>query len=85
MLEHSMQNDGFLAPITVANDGECIDGSLRLETSNHIFDGVTPIVVESDGTQPIVHRRPTLLQERLLFLLKLRQLLTNILTPRIRR
>lgn len=57
MLEHSMEEDGFLAPITVANDGEAIDGSLRMETSFSMFTDADPIVVESNGDRPIIHVR----------------------------
>jgi hypothetical protein len=57
MLEQSIQNDGFIGAITVAADDETFDGSARLEVLAAAFDGVEPIVVESYGDRPIVHRR----------------------------
>jgi len=56
MLDRSMSEDGFLSPITVAADGEAIDGSARLETAATRFDK-PPIIIESDGTQPVIHIR----------------------------
>ena len=56
MLETAMQQDGYVAPMTATADGEIIDGSARLEVSGHRFDGDV-IVVEHDGTRPIVARR----------------------------
>jgi hypothetical protein len=55
-LETSIQKDGWIGAITVAADGETFDGSARIEVGASTgFDDV--IVVESDGTKPIVHRR----------------------------
>jgi site-specific DNA-methyltransferase (adenine-specific) len=55
-LETSIQKDGWIGAITVAADGETFDGSARIEVGAATgFDDV--IVVESDGTKPIVHRR----------------------------
>lgn len=56
-LEHSVREDGWIGAITVANDGECFDGSLRLEAAFPALGDVEPIVIESDGTRPIVHIR----------------------------
>ena len=56
-LDESMLRDGFLTPMTAVADGEMIDGSLRLERVADVFDGVEPIIVESDGTRPIIHVR----------------------------
>lgn len=56
LLDNSMAQDGFLSPITVAADGEAIDGSARLETAATRFDR-PPIIIESDGTQPVIHIR----------------------------
>lgn len=52
-LENAMQEVGYVAPITVAGDGESLDGAARLETS---YDRLGPeaIVVEHDGSRPVV-------------------------------
>jgi hypothetical protein len=56
MLNAAMRTDGFVSPITTANDGEAIDGSLRLEESADVF-GDEVLVIEHDGTRPIVMKR----------------------------
>lgn len=56
MLGDSIQKDGWIGAITVAADGETFDGSARIETGVAAgFDDA--IVIESDGTKPIIHRR----------------------------
>lgn len=66
LLEQSIQADGWTGAITVAADGETFDGSARLEVAAATgFENA--IVVESDGTRPIIHRRtdiPTADDER---------------------
>jgi len=57
MLERAMRVDGYVAPMTAAADGEVIDGSARLEVAADVFDGVEPLVVDHDGTRPIIMRR----------------------------
>ena len=55
-LEQSIQADGWIGAITVAADGETFDGSARIEVGAATgFEDA--IVVESDGTRPIVHVR----------------------------
>ena len=55
-LEQSIQTDGWIGAITVAADGETFDGSARIEVGAATgFEDA--IVVESDGTRPIVHVR----------------------------
>ncbi len=66
-LETSIATDGWIGAITVAADGETFDGSARVEKTaeNGMLDGA--IVVDSDGTRPIVVRRtdiPTATDER---------------------
>jgi DNA modification methylase len=56
-LEESIRTDGYLTPMTAAADGEVFDGSARLETVADVLAEAEPIVVESDGTRPIVHIR----------------------------
>lgn len=54
----SIQGDGWIGALTVAADGEAIAGSARLEMAAAVFGpDVEPIVVDSDGTRPIVVRR----------------------------
>lgn len=48
-----MNADGYVAALTVAADGEALDGSARLEKALEIFgDGV--VVLEHNGQKPIV-------------------------------
>jgi DNA modification methylase len=54
LLEQSLQRDGFIDAQTAAADGEIISGSARLEVSAEKFADVEPIVVESDGTRPVI-------------------------------
>lgn len=50
-----MREVGYAGPMVAAADGEIIDGSARLEVSGSVFGSeVEPIVVDSDGTRPIV-------------------------------
>jgi len=57
MLEKSINKVGWLGAVTVAADGEAFDGSLRLETIATALDGAKPIVVDVDGTRPVIVRR----------------------------
>jgi len=57
MLEKSMGEVGFIGAMTAANDGEIFDGSARIEKSATIFDGVEPIVIETDGPRPVIVKR----------------------------
>ena len=57
LLANSMREDGYVAPVTVAADGESLDGSARLETIEEVFPNAEPIIIHSDGTRPIVHVR----------------------------
>lgn len=56
-LERSLEQDGWIGAITVAADGETFDGSARVEKTaeNGMLDD--PIIVDSDGTRPVVVRR----------------------------
>ncbi len=54
-LQASIQTDGWIGAMTTAADGEMIAGSARVETAAQVFGvDAEPIVVESDGTRPIV-------------------------------
>lgn len=53
MLDDAMREEGYVAPITVAADGESLDGSARLERAFDVF-GDDAIVVHHDGSRPLV-------------------------------
>jgi hypothetical protein len=56
LMETSIREVGFGDSIVVDRDGVVISGGQRTETSFEI--GMTdPIVVQSDGTRPIIHQR----------------------------
>ena len=58
MLEKSMADNGFIGALTSAADGEIFDGSARLEVAYDRFgEEVEPIVIDADGTRPIIVRR----------------------------
>jgi len=56
-LEQSMRTDGYSTPMVAAADGEIFDGSARLGIGGQVFAGIAPIVVHTDGTQPVIHVR----------------------------
>lgn len=56
MLDEAMTEDGYVAPMTAAADGEMIDGSARLERAGERF-GPEVIVIEHDGRRPIITKR----------------------------
>ncbi len=53
-LEQSIREDGYVAPITVAADGESLDGSARLEVVAELMGDAEPLVVHHDGKRPVV-------------------------------
>lgn len=56
-LETSLAKDGWIGAITVAADGETFDGSARVEKTAENGMLEEAIIVDSDGTRPIVVRR----------------------------
>jgi hypothetical protein len=54
LLEDAMQRQGYVAPMTAAASGEVLDGNARLEKAATVFAGVEPLIIEHDGTRPIV-------------------------------
>jgi hypothetical protein len=54
LLEKSLQQDGWIGAQTAAADGEMIAGSARLEVAAEKFADVEPIIVESDGSRPVI-------------------------------
>jgi hypothetical protein len=58
LLDNSIAKDGWIGSITVTADNETFDGSARLETAYGRFgEDVEPIIVDADGTRPIIVRR----------------------------
>lgn len=57
MLAEAIGKDGWIGAVTVAADGETFDGSARLEVLADAMPDAEPIVVETDGTRPVVVRR----------------------------
>lgn len=57
MLTDAMRRSGYVAPMTATADGEVIDGSARLEVAEDVFGGVEPLVIDHDGTRPVIMRR----------------------------
>lgn len=56
-LDDSIRRDGWIGAMTVAADGETFDGSARLERIADIMPDVEPVVIESDGTRPVIIKR----------------------------
>jgi hypothetical protein len=57
LLKKSVSEVGVIESITVASDGKIISGNARNETFSEVLGDVEPIVVEADGTRPVVIRR----------------------------
>jgi hypothetical protein len=55
-LEDSIREDGYTEPMVAAADLTVLSGNQRLETVAEILD-LDPIIVESDGTRPVIHIR----------------------------
>jgi len=53
MLANAVSEDGWVAPLTVAADGESLDGAARLEVAADKF-GDDVLVIEHDGARPVV-------------------------------
>jgi DNA modification methylase len=54
LLEKSVQSDGWIGGQTAAANHEMIGGSKRLELAAEKFPDVEPIIVESDGSRPVI-------------------------------
>lgn len=54
LLDAAMSRHGYVAPMTAAADGSILDGNARIETVATKFPGVDPIIVEHDGTRPVI-------------------------------
>lgn len=58
MLDRSISKGGWIGAITTAADNEVFDGSARLEVVYERFgEDADPIVLDIDGTRPVVLRR----------------------------
>ncbi len=57
LLEQSMTERGFARPVFAAKDGPLIGGNLTTEVARRVLDDSDAIVIESDGTRPIIHVR----------------------------
>lgn len=57
LLDKSIRKDGWIGAVTVAADGETFDGSARLETIATAMSESEPIIVDVDGTRPVILRR----------------------------
>lgn len=57
LLEKSIEKVGIIEAVTVSADGKVISGNARQEVMSRKFEGKKPIVVETDGTTPIVIKR----------------------------
>jgi hypothetical protein len=53
-LDAAMSRQGYVAPMTAAANGVVLDGNARLEAVSTKFPGVAPLVVEHDGTRPVI-------------------------------
>lgn len=62
-LEAAMDRQGYVAPMTAARNGAILDGNARLEKSATKFDGVEPLVVEHDGSRPVIMVRTDIADE----------------------
>ncbi len=54
LLSAAMREDGYVTPMTAVADGTVIEGNARMKTAPEVFPNVAPLVVEHDGTRPIV-------------------------------
>lgn len=57
LLDASISKVGVIESITVSSDDKIISGNARHEVMGQKFDGVDPIVVETDGTRPVILKR----------------------------
>jgi len=57
LLEKSIDDVGIIETYTVSKDYKTITGNARHEVISRKFDGVEPLVIDTDGKQPIIIRR----------------------------
>lgn len=56
LIEKSVERVGIIESITISNDNEIISGNARHEIIGRKFES-EPIVVETDGTRPVIIKR----------------------------
>lgn len=56
-LEHSLEQVGIIESITVSAEGSIISGNARHEKIGAKFPDAEPIVIETDGTRPVILKR----------------------------
>jgi len=63
-LERSIEKVGIIESITVSNDDKIISGNARREKISKVLgEDVEPIVVETDGTRPVIIKRTDIASE----------------------
>jgi DNA modification methylase len=55
-LEKSISDLGYTEPMVASSDGVILSGNARYEKAGSLLTG-EPIIVESDGTRPVIHVR----------------------------
>jgi hypothetical protein len=63
LLKKSIEKVGIIESITVSSDGKVISGNARQEKISEVFPDAEPIIVETDGNQPIVIKRTDILSD----------------------
>jgi hypothetical protein len=57
LLEKSVERVGVIESITVSADDKVISGNARQEVMLSKFENIEPIVIETDGTRPVIIKR----------------------------
>lgn len=57
LLNRSIDEVGVIESITISNDNKTISGNARRETMQRKFGKTDPIIVETDGTRPVILKR----------------------------
>lgn len=57
LLESSVEQVGIIESITISNDNGIISGNARHEVIGRKFENAVPILVETDGTRPVIIKR----------------------------
>ena len=57
LLSESIDRVGVIESITISSDDKIISGNARQEVMNQKFTDVDPIIVETDGSRPVILKR----------------------------
>lgn len=57
LLSESIDRVGVIESITISSDDKIISGNARQEVMKSKFEDVEPIIVETDGTRPVILKR----------------------------